>query len=77
MNGRQTELPALNTIVDFSRSAFPSPFHNLLKKNTHTCQRSKMTYGIDKKGKTSQDFFNYMSFLPGDIHKKEKKYLIF
>lgn len=32
-----------------------------------------MTYGIDKKGKTSQDFFNYMSFLPGDIHKKEKK----
>lgn len=36
MNGRQTELPALNTIiVDFSRSAFLSPFHNLLKKKIH------------------------------------------
>lgn len=35
MNGRQTELPAFNTIVDFSRSAFLSPFHNLLKKKIH------------------------------------------
>lgn len=73
MNGRQTELPALNTIVDFSRSAFPSPFHNLLKKNTHTCQRSKMTYGIDKKGKHPKISLITCRFYPEIFTRKKKK----
>lgn len=76
MNGRQTELPALNTIVDFSRSSFPSPFHNLLKKITHTCQRSKMTYGIDKKGKDPKISLITCRFYP-EIFTKKKKNLIF
>lgn len=77
MNGRQTELPARNTIVDFSRSAFPSPFHNLLKKkNTHTCQRSKMTYGIDKKGKHPKISLITCRFYP-EIFTRKKKNIIF
>lgn len=76
MDGRQTELNALNTIVVFSRSSFPSPFHNLLKKNPHTCQRSKMTHGIDKNGTHPKISLITCRFYP-EIFTRKKKNLIF